>query len=192
VRWFEIEPCWMFHPLNAFDDGDRVVLDVVRYDRMFDANPLFPEEAPPLLWRWTIDTATGRVSEQQLSDIPIEYPRIDERVVGRRHAAGWGMVMGGHAASKGIGGRLARIEGPTGDVTSIDLGRGRIGGEWVMVPRGEGQEDGWIMSLVYDKASDRSDLVVLDAATPDAGAVATVHLPTRVPLGFHANWLPDA
>ena len=35
-------PCYVFHPLNAHDDGDRVVLDVVRYDRMFDAKRLGP------------------------------------------------------------------------------------------------------------------------------------------------------
>jgi carotenoid cleavage dioxygenase-like enzyme len=60
------------------------------------------------------------------------------------------------------------------------------------VARGHGQEDGWLMSLVYDRATDRSDLVLLDAADPAAGAVATVHLPTRVPLGFHGNWVPSA
>ena len=47
VRWFEVEPCYVFHPLNAHDDGDRVVLDVVRYDRMFDAKRLGPDDAAP-------------------------------------------------------------------------------------------------------------------------------------------------
>ena len=48
------------------------------------------------------------------------------------------------------------------------------------------------MSLVYDRATDRSELVVLDAGDPAAGAVASVHLPTRVPLGFHGNWVPSS
>ena len=59
VRWFEVAPCYVFHPLNAHDDGDRVVLDVVRYDRMFDAKRLGPDDAAPLLWRWTLDLTTG-------------------------------------------------------------------------------------------------------------------------------------
>jgi len=189
VRWFEVGPCYVFHPLNAFDDGDRVVLDVVRYDRMFDRSPLFPDESPPLLWRWTLDTATGRVHERQLSDVPLEFPRVDERSVGRRHRVGWASAVGRDDTGNDFGGRLVRIDGDSGDAQVVDLGPGRLGGEWVMVPRGAGEEDGWLMSLVYDQATDRSELVVLDAADPTAGAVATVHLPTRVPLGFHGNWV---
>jgi carotenoid cleavage oxygenase len=192
VRWFEVAPCYVFHPLNAFDDGDRIVLDVVRYERMFDRSPLFPDEGPPLLWRWTLDTTTGRVHEQQLSDVPLEFPRVDERSVGRRHTVGWASAVGRDETGNDFGGRLVRVDGATGDAEVVDLGPGRLGGEWVMVPRGDGQEDGWLMSLVYDRATDRSDLVLLDAADPTAGAVATVHLPTRVPLGFHGNWVPSA
>ncbi len=61
-----------------------------------------------------------------------------------------------------------------------------------MVPRAPdaAQDDGWLLSLVYDMAADRTDLVVLDAGDPDGDAVASVQLPTRVPLGFHGNWVP--
>ncbi|MGI8492562.1 MAG: carotenoid oxygenase family protein, partial [Acidimicrobiales bacterium] len=61
VRWFEIEPCYVFHPLNAFDDGDRVVLDVVRYDRMFERVRMGPDDGAPAWHRWTLDTGTGTV-----------------------------------------------------------------------------------------------------------------------------------
>ena len=62
-----------------------------------------------------------------------------------------------------------------------------------MVPRHDdaAEDDGWLMSLVYDKATDRGELVVLAAADPAAGPVARVMLPNRVPLGFHGNWVPD-
>ncbi len=192
VRWFDVGPCYVFHPLNAYDDGDRVVLDVVRYDRMFDRGRLGPDETPPLLWRWTIDTVTGTVTERQLSDVPLEFPRVDERVVGRRHDIGWASAVGQEDGTNSFGGRLVRVDGATGDAVVIDLGPGRLGGEWVMAPRAEGtgETDGWLLSLVYDRAEDRSELVVLDAGDPDGGPVASVQLPTRVPLGFHGNWVP--
>ncbi len=62
-----------------------------------------------------------------------------------------------------------------------------------MVPRdaAAAEDDGWLMSYVYDNATDRSDLVILAAADPAAGPVATVHLPGRVPMGFHGNWVAD-
>lgn len=192
VRWFEVAPCYVFHPLNARDDGDLVVLDVVRYDRMFDRHRLGPDDAAPLLWRWTIDTASGAVTEEQLSDQPMEFPRVDERVVGRTHRWAYASEVR-RDGDNGFGGRLVRVDGKRGDVEVVDLGPGRRGGEWVMVPRhaGAAEDDGWLMTLVHDEASDRSELVVLPAAEPSAGPVARVLLPTRVPLGFHGNWVPD-
>jgi carotenoid cleavage dioxygenase len=93
VQWFEVEPCYVFHPLNARDEGSKVVLDVVRYARMFDKRPLGPEESAPQLWRWTLDTATGAVTEEQLSDVPMEFPRVDERLVGREHRWGYASAV---------------------------------------------------------------------------------------------------
>jgi carotenoid cleavage dioxygenase len=57
-------------------------------------------------------------------------------------------------------------------------------------PNGTAEDDGWLLNVVYDDARDASDLVVLDARDVAAGPVATVHLPRRVPFGFHANWFP--
>ena len=62
----------------------------------------------------------------------------------------------------------------------------------VFVPRtpGAAEDDGWYLILVLDDEVGRSELVVLDASAPCEGPVARVHLPTRVPLGFHGNWVP--
>ncbi len=193
VRWFEVEPCYTFHPLNAYDDGDRVVLDIVRYSRMFDTFQNGPDDGPPLLWRWTLDTATGRVTEEQLSDVPFEFPRVDERVVGRPYRFGYGSAVAASSAGNDFGGSLVRVDTSTGSSEVIDLGAGRTGGEWVMAPRdgGTSEDDGWLMTFVHDAATERSELLVLDAADPKGPPVATVALPTRIPLGFHGNWVPD-
>ncbi len=194
VRWFEVEPCYVFHPLNAHDDGDKVVLDVIRYERMFDAKRLGPDDSAPMLWRWTIDTATGTVKEEQLGDRPMEFPRVDERLVGRPHRWGYGSAVRRSELDNGFGGALVRIDGKSGDQTVIDMGPGRIAGEWVMVPRHEtaAEDDGWLLSLVQDATTDRAELVVLSAADPADGPVARVLLPNRIPVGFHGNWIPDA
>ena len=82
-----------------------------------------------------------------------------------------------------FGGRLIHIDGD--EVRPIDLGPGRLSGEWVMVPRNAdaAEDDGWLLSFVYDRAADRSELVILAADDPAAGAVASVKLPVRVPDG---------
>jgi carotenoid cleavage dioxygenase-like enzyme len=193
VRWFEVAPCYVFHPLNAHDDGDKVVLDVIRYDRMFSEHRRGPDDGTPLLWRWTIDTTTGTVHEEQLSDVAMEFPRVDERLVGRPHRWGYASTIASSGAGNGFGGDLVRIDAKGGDAAVIDLGPGRISGEWVHVPRADGaaEDDGWLLSLVQDADSGRGELVVLPAADPADGPVARVLLPNRVPLGFHGNWVPS-
>ena len=196
VRWFEVAPCYVFHPLNAHDDGDQVVLDVVRYDRMFDAKRLGPDDTAPLLWRWTIDTAS-RHGQRGAARRPCRSSSPRRRAP-RRPAAPLGLRRHGPARrgrrDNAFGGDLVRIDGKTGDSdASSTSATGRAAGEWSMVPRhaDAAEDDGWLVSLGYDKATDRGELVVLPAADPAAGPVARVILPNRIPLGFHGNWVAD-
>ena len=45
---------------------------------------------------------------------------------------------------------------------------------------------------MYDAADDSSDLVILDGSAPGTDPVARVHLPQRVPFGFHGSWVDDS
>ena len=60
IRWVEIEPCYVYHPMNSYDDGDTVVIDLVRWPRMFATDRNGPNEGVPTLWRWTVDLAAGK------------------------------------------------------------------------------------------------------------------------------------
>jgi carotenoid cleavage dioxygenase len=193
VQWFEIEPCYVFHPVNARDDGDRVVIDVVRHPRMFDRERTGPDEGPPSIWRWTFDRATGTATEVQVDDRPIEFPRVDERRVGRRHRFSWGVQLG--MAGDQLAwpsSDLVRYDADRKVSETISFGADRIAGEAVFVPRAHdaAEDDGWYLTFVNDVPAGTCDLVVLDAAAPTEGPVASVHLPARVPLGFHGNWVP--
>lgn len=195
VRWFEVEPCYVFHPMNAYDDGDTVVLDVVRYDRVFDRNRSAPDDSASRWDRWRIDTAgtSSRVREETLSDLSFEFPRVDERRVGRSYRYGYGTTNARNGDVNAFGGNLVRADLTIGATEIVDLGAGRMSGEWVMVPRSAdgAEDDGWLMALVHDAATDRSELLVLDASAPAEDPVARVQLPARVPVGFHGNWVPS-
>ncbi len=185
VRWFEVEPCYVFHPLNAYDDGDKVVLDVVRHPKMFDEKLLGPDEGPATLDRWTVDLTAGKVLEERRSDLAQEFPRVDERVVGRRHRYGYAVAFEGTTADS-----LIRHDLATGTSTTRHFGAGHNVAEFVFVPdAADSAEDrGSLMGFVFDPATGRSDLMVLDSQTLET--VAAVHLPVRVPAGFHGNWAP--
>lgn len=194
LRWFEVEPCYVFHPLNAWDDGDRVVLDVVRHPRIFDVDRLGPNEGPSMLWRWTIDRSSGKVDEEQLDDQAIEFPRVDDRRVGLAHRFGWATAFAPPEGDVGLSHPfgVVRYDSLTGAREVVDLGPGRLPGEFVFVPRSEdsAEDDGWYMTYVQDRTTDRGELVLLDASAPSERPVARVHLPARIPMGFHGNWIP--
>jgi len=187
VTWFDVEPCYVFHPMNAYDDGDQVVLDVIRHQRMFDTQRLGPDEGPPTLDRWTVDLAAGKVVEERIDDLGQEFPRVDERLVGHRHRFGYAgaFLEGQDALVKHDLDRRTREVRP--------LGSGGGASEAVFVPADEdaAEDDGWLLSLVYDADRDTSDLLVLNAADFTGEPQAVVHLPQRVPFGFHGNWVPD-
>ncbi|HEV3225789.1 MAG TPA: carotenoid oxygenase family protein, partial [Acidimicrobiales bacterium] len=191
VRWFDVEPCYVFHPLNAYDDGDRVVIELCRFERMFDAAVVLgPDGAKPRLDRWTIDTAAGKVLEEVVDDRGQDFPRVDERLVGRHHRYGYTVSpdRDGDFDPTG-GGSLLRHDLVAGTSQARSFGPGRAPGEFVMVPAAAdaAEDDGVVMGFVHDAARTASDLVLLDAATLET--VAEVHLPTRVPYGFHGNWI---
>jgi len=181
VRWFEIDPCYVFHVANAHDsaDGKSIVLQAVRYPELWRNDGGF--DADGVLWSWTIDLAAGTVSERQLDDRNIEFPRIDDRLAGL--PARYSVSVGDH--------NWVRHDLPTGEAVEHDLGTGGPG-EAVFVPSGSGTADesnGFYLGYVYDPARDGSDLVILDASDFAGKPVATIHLPQRVPYGFHGNWI---
>ncbi|NLU79163.1 dioxygenase [Micromonospora sp. HNM0581] len=189
-RWFDVDPCFVFHPVNAYEIDDRCVIDVVRHERVFDRDLHTPGESAPTLWRWTLDLTGGAVASEQLDDVPQEFPRIDERRTTMPHRYVYSVAVQTGAGVLG-GSALLRHDLVRRAVAVHDFGPYRETGEAVFVPRGplSAEDDGWLLTFVYDGRLDQSSLVVLDAAAFTGPPVAVVHLPARVPSGFHANWI---
>ncbi len=188
VRWFDIAPCYVFHLLNAYDDERGVVMDVARYPELWRAGS--DARITALLHRWHVDLVGGRVSEQPLDDHPMEFPRCDERRTGLAHRFGYAVER---ASDRGAERSLLKYDVRSGATTVHDFGAGRAPSEPVFVPTSptSGEDEGWLLTYVYDAARDSSDLVILDANDFTGKPVATIALPQRVPFGFHGSWLPE-
>ncbi|WP_280442189.1 carotenoid oxygenase family protein [Nocardia brasiliensis] len=183
VRWFAIDPCYVFHTLNAHDEPGKIVLYVMRYPQLWQHDSHGFDEST--LWRWTIDLGSGTVAEEQLDDRVAEFPRVDDRLIGQD-------ARFGHVTVAGDSSALIRYDLHTGDRTTHEFGAGRVPAEAVFAPADEHPGgSGYLMSFVYNATSELSDLVILRADDLAAAPVATVHLPQRVPFGFHGSWLPD-
>jgi carotenoid cleavage dioxygenase len=188
VVWFEIDPCYVFHPMNAYEDGDEIVVDVCRSAMMM--NPGTKDE-PTRLHRWTIDPVAGKVEERPLDDRHVEFPRVPDARIGLPYRYGYTAEFG----SDGPAARAFRkYDLETGASTAHELGEGRSGGEPVFVPRdgATAEDDGYLLSYVYDARENKSELVVVDARRMEGEPLARVHLPVRVPAGFHGSWIPRA
>jgi carotenoid cleavage dioxygenase len=191
IRWIDVEPCYVYHPLNAYDDGPgRIVLDVARHPKMFASDQHGPNEGPPTLDRWTVDLSAGKVIEERLDDRGQEFPRIDDRLTGRRHRYGYAPAVGSPNGSIDSTDTLLKHDLASGRTHTRSFGNSGRLGEFVFVPAraDAGEDEGVLMGFVHRVDTGRSNLELLDAETLDT--VATVHLPARVPYGFHGNWIP--
>jgi carotenoid cleavage dioxygenase len=189
VRWYDIEPCYVFHPMNAYEDRGRLVVDVARYRELWRGSANAFDSAR--LHRWTIDPAAGHVAETPLDDRAVEFPRVDDRRAGSPHRYGYAVAnrtsIGDEATC------LVKYDLRSGASVEHDFGAGCVPGEGVFVPAGPsaGEDEGYVVLYVYDAGRNASDFVVLDAGHFSAPPLAVVPLPQRVPFGFHGNWIAE-
>ena len=189
IRWFQAEPCYVFHTFTAYDQGDEVVLlgcrasdfpaQITPPDRMSDAE-LAKSSRP---YRWRFNLKTGQVKEGAIDDMAADFPRINEALLGQPVRYGYSLKLKMDAVYKYDFLKDRRSE--------HRLGAGRLGGEPIFIPRPgrKAEDDGWVVCFVYDRREDRSELLVLDARDLPAEPLARVLLPGRVPFGFHGTWI---
>ncbi len=200
MRWFEHDPCYVFHPMNAWAEGDKVIADVMKFEQapLFpnpDGSPGDPAKSQARLTRWTFDLAanSSAVSEEALDDFAGEFPRFDERRAGLAYRHGWfACTPPGTRGSLGAFTAIAHIDHATGSRKVHRLDPGDGASEPLFVPRSEQapEGDGFLLALVFRAATLRSELLVFDALNIDREPLARVELPHRVPYGFHGNWRP--
>jgi len=198
VRWYDTDPCYVFHPLNAYEEDGTLVLDVARYPRLDFMSPRASRDpgdqgdAPATLHRWRVDLRGGGVRSEPLDDVAAEFPRADERLLGRKHRWGYLAAAGGDGPTRmPTFSAIRRYDLERGTVETRDFGSGNGVGEPLFVPRrpDAAEDDGYVLALTYDQARDASDFYVLDARHIAGEPIARVILPHRVPYGFHGNWV---
>ncbi len=190
IIWADVEPCYVFHPMNAYEDSEgRVVVDMCRYERMFvrDRNGPFGDSVATLD-RWTIDPKTRRVHEERIDDRAQEFPRCHPRLSTQPYRFGYcvGVDTNGFP-------RILKHDLKSGASSTFEFGAGRHGAEPYFVPRdgAQAEDDGYLITFVYDAGNAKSELVIIDAQDLSAAPIARVFLPARVPYGFHGSWIPD-
>jgi carotenoid cleavage dioxygenase len=188
IIWCPIDPCYVFHAVNSYDQEDgSVVLDVIVHDRMFSRTRSGPDSQRTGLERWALSPATGTVDRKIIDPTPQEFPRADARRLGLPYRFAYTMAMTGPFLGTG----LFKHDLQSGARQFQDFGGNRHPCEFVFVPaHAQAEEDeGWLMGFVIDANASTTDLVILDARKFEGTPQASIRIPHVVPPGFHGNWL---
>ncbi len=193
IVWIAVPPCYIFHTANAFDDADgRVVLDAVAYDRMFAGNTQGPDGLPRGFERWTLDPVARTAERRMIDPSPQEFPRPDDRRIGLPYRYSYALGLPDEVVPELLTAtHLYKHDLVAGTRERHDFGANRHPGEFVFVPRHSraGEDEGWLVGFVVNASENTADLAILDAQRFADAPVATVHIPARVPPGFHGNWV---
>jgi beta,beta-carotene 9',10'-dioxygenase len=189
---FETDACFAFHHVNAFERDGEVVVDVCAFPDASIIEDLYldrlragePVSAEPEVRRFRIRPGNGSVAHERAAEDGFDLPRINYgRNNERSYRYAWGVGWGG----AGWLDRVIKADLDTGETRSWHED-GAFPGEPVFVaaPDGSGEDEGVLLSIVLDGARESSYLLVLDAATLEERARATV--PERIPFGFHGQF----
>lgn len=189
IRWVEIENCYVFHDVNAFRDGDEVVIDVSRLPSIFATGDR--GDGASRVTRWRVNTAGPELTfrEEIVSHSQLDLATHDRRFTGRQHGRGYFVHMRDHPDTVDLAG-IGTIDFRSGHEEIWDPGLRRHAGEALFVPAGAGQDEGYVLSYVYDHVADESVLAIFEADHVGRGPIAEIVLPRRVPFGFHGCWIP--
>ncbi len=193
IVWCAVDPCYVFHPCNAYETEEgEVVVDVVAHETMFAESTQGPDSKTVMFERWTIDPKARCVQRRVTDPVPQEFPRMDERRMGRPYRYAYTIPLAREDASFISGAHLIRHDMETGARAVHAFGEQRYPGEFVFVPRSadSAEDEGWLMGLVINMQDQATDLVIIDAQDFSGPPCATVTIPHRVPPGFHGNWVP--
>ncbi|HNI35054.1 MAG TPA: carotenoid oxygenase family protein [Microthrixaceae bacterium] len=192
IRWVDVDPFFVFHGLNARRDGDDVVAHVHRLPETFGRRG---DLVASHLTEWRIGTGGQQLTfaEQRVSELPMDLPTHDRRHTGRGSRHGWCVTTTDPDGEFGMElAGICHIDTKTGREDLWDPPDHLRGGEAVFIPTGDAEGEGYVTTFVWDRSTNRSNLAIFDAQHVSNGPVAEVHLPVRVPFGFHGLWIDDA
>jgi len=201
ATWFEFPTCYVYHVINAWEEGDEVVMaackmvpngytpDPAAYGPYAPMVTVLALRAQPFLWRMNMKTGKGR--ETQLDDALSEFPVVNLDYTGRKSRWSYHVVMDDHVLQRYSA--LRKYDLGRGRYEQHDFAHGVYGSEPAFAPRegGDGEDDGYVVTFTTD-SDGRSEAQILDARNFASAPLARVRLPQRVPAGFHGTWAKGA
>lgn len=198
IRWFEAEPGYVYHSINAWEEGDTVVMVGCKVDQPI--NPPKEEEGiyaqmmanlrvRARLQRWTFNLKTGQTKEEPIDDRNTEFPSVNLNTLGVKSRFSYNMDLAPTPTLLFDG--ISKYDIISGECQRHSFEPGAYACEAPFAPKDNAQDedDGYLVTIVRGGADDKSEVQVFDAKEIARGPIATAELPQDVPIGFHATWV---
>ena len=200
IRWFEAAPTYVLHWLNAYEEGDELILDGYFQE---DPMPRPHKDAPPgfehmmayldehsfrsKLHRWRFNLKTGETKEAHLDERIMEFGMINQKYAGKKYRyvysttsqPGWFLFTG-----------FVKNDLETGESWTFNLAPGQYASEAPFIPRrgATDEDDGYLVSFIIDENAGKSECVLLDAKRIQDGPICRIALPHKICSGTHSCW----
>jgi carotenoid cleavage dioxygenase-like enzyme len=200
VRWFEAAPCYIYHTINCWEEGDEIIMDCC-----ITPNPVPQKDLPKgtsavvrlntylrlnaFLHRYRFNLKTGETKESRLDDLGTEFPLMNSRYLGKKSKYAYNQRLELSKTLRFDG--IVKYNTEKGTSVTHEYGKNKYGSESPFIPKPNAQDedDGYVISFVTDAVENTSEVIILDAKNMEKEPLARIILPQRVPLGFHACWV---
>jgi all-trans-8'-apo-beta-carotenal 15,15'-oxygenase len=197
VKVLETPSGFVFHHGNAYEEDNQIIVDSICYESLPQVRPNedyretdFTLLDPGQLWRFSLNLTSGTVERKRLESRCCEFPTLHPNFVGRPYRY---LYLGAAHSPQG--------NAPLQAILKVDLNTNQrqlwsaapkgFVSEPVFVPRPNAmaEDDGWLLTVVYDAQYHRSDIVILDGRDLTQGALARLHLKHHIPYGLHGSFV---
>ena len=204
VRWFDANPTFVQHWLNAYEEGDEVILD-----GYFQEDPLpaeLPKEHPAevaqafailnvggvktKLYRWRFNLVTGETHEECIDGQnrkDLEFGMFNQRYAGRKYRYTYSAIL---EPDMFLMSGWVKHDLQTGESLELKLPAGVYCSESPFAPKigAEDEDDGYLVSFITDENRQASECWILDAKRIQDGPVTRIALPHKLKSGTHSTW----
>lgn len=201
IKWFEFSPCFLYHVINCWEEGEEVVMVACRFmpvknedgeiDEVRTAKMIANLGMDARLWRYRMNLITGESSEECLNaDLNCEFPSYDSSRTGVYSQYAY-LVDHNPKTLHWTG--IRKFNTDTGE----SLGNWSDGAAhcWYSEPwfapadNPKSEDHGYVITFMWNDKLREQELQVFDALDISAGPVARVKMPHAIPVGFHACWM---
>ena len=198
MRFYKIPTCWVFHNMNAYDEGDTVVMYVAKFPRipMFgldteNPSPPFTEQPNSKFVKWTLNLITEEFSEEIINPHLVEFPLMDPRFLTKKQKHGWYTSLIDDVQKYGLWNTVNHYNFETNKEESYYAGEHHYVGEALFTPKFPDSPEGvgYVMFIRYSLVENISEVCIVDAQNVSAGPIAQIKVPRRIEYDFHGSIL---